>query len=72
LFEEDDHALRRSSVEVERLLIGFVLKCVGVGIAVEERKSLEKKSMGEQEKVNLMGRGGDLRRRESLQQREIY
>jgi len=42
LFEGDDHALTRNSIEAETLLSEFVLKCVGAGVTDDEREILER------------------------------
>ncbi|KAF2257451.1 alpha/beta-hydrolase [Trematosphaeria pertusa] len=64
LFNGDDHALRRNSLEAERLIGGFILKCAGIS---ERDAALAEKLVGDDEKVELMKRGGDLRRNESVE-----
>ena len=69
LFEGDDHALTGNSLEAERRIGEFVLRCAGVG--KEERDGdeevLGEELVGGEEKIELMRRGGDLRRNESVE-----
>jgi len=67
LFDGDDHALTGNSVEAERCIAEFVLERAGVDLdggdleEGEKRGVLAKQLVGEQEKVQLMREGGDLR-----------
>ena len=63
LFEGDDHALTRNSGVVEELLCRFVVRLAGVrgGDGDGERGVLGESLVGEEEKVELMRKGGDLR-----------
>jgi len=65
LFEGDDHALTRNSLEAEQWIGGFVLRCAGLD-PEGGKEGLAEKLVGEEEKVGLMERGGDLRGGESV------
>ena len=65
LFEGGDHALTRNSLEAEQWIGGFVLRCAGLD-PEGEKEGLAEKLVGEDEKVGLMERGGDLRGGESV------
>jgi len=65
LFEGDDHALTRNSLEAEQWIGGFVLRCAGLD-PEGGKGELAEKLVGEEEKVGLMERGGDLRGGESV------
>ncbi|OCL10216.1 alpha/beta-hydrolase [Glonium stellatum] len=67
LFEGDDHALSKNSEEAEKMLCEFVLKCAAVGVVAEDRGILEEKLLTEEEKIDLMKKGGDLRGEESIE-----
>lgn len=67
LFEHDDHALRRNSLEAERLIGEFILKCSCVGLRDGAESILTEKLIQDEEKVVLMMKGGDLRRNESIE-----
>jgi len=66
LFDRDDHALTRNSLEAEQLIGGFVLRCAGLNPQID-KDSLAEKLVGDEEKVKLMEKGGDLRRNESME-----
>ena len=65
LFEGDGHALTRNSLEAEQWIGGFVLRCAGLD-PEGGKGELAEKLVGEEEKVGLMERGGDLRGGESV------
>ncbi|KAF2994927.1 hypothetical protein E8E13_001244 [Curvularia kusanoi] len=67
LFPDDDHALTRSSLEAEQLIGSFILKCAGIKADHGDNRALAEKLIGDDEKVRLMVRGGDLRRNESAE-----
>jgi len=64
-FEGDNHALTTSSVLAEELLIGFVVKCAGIGMSKSEKEMAAKEIIASEEKVTIMKQGGDLRGDES-------
>ena len=66
LFDRDDHALTRNSLEAEQLIGGFVLRCAGLDPRTDE-ESLAEKLVGDEEKVELMEKGVALRRNESVE-----
>ena len=66
LFPNDDHALTRNSLEAEQLIGGFILKCAGIKAVGADEEVLAKKLVKDDEKVELMEKGGDLRRNESV------
>ena len=61
LFENDDHALTRNSLQAEELLCEFIMKQAGVDILDGERTLVGEPLVGAEEKVDLMQKGGDLR-----------
>ena len=61
LFENDDHALTRNSLQAEELLCEFIMKQAGVDIRDEERSLVGEPLVGADQKVGLMQKGGDLR-----------
>jgi hypothetical protein len=65
-FDRDDHALTRNSLEAEELIGGFVLRCAGLDPQID-KNTLTEKLVGDEEKVELMKKGGDLRRNESVE-----
>jgi len=65
-FEGDNHALTTSSVLAEELLIGFVVKCAGIGMSKSEKEMAAKEMIASEEKVTIMKQGGDLRGDESV------
>lgn len=66
-FEGDDHALTGNSAEAERLIAEFILERAGVHVSTREmREVMDKTLVGEEEKVELMKRGGDLRGEERV------
>lgn len=61
LLPGDSHSLVKYSLEAERLLYNFIMKCVGVPIYDEDQEGLVKVSgVPEEEKVNLMRKGHDV------------
>jgi hypothetical protein len=66
LFDRDDHALTRNSLEAEQLIGGFILRCAGLD-PQKDAEGLAEKLVGDEEKVELMKKGGDLRRNESVE-----
>jgi hypothetical protein len=66
LFDRDDHALTRYSLEAEQLIGGFILRCAGLDSRADV-DGLSEKLVGDDEKVVLMKKGGDLRRNESVE-----
>jgi hypothetical protein len=66
LFDRDDHALTRNSLEAEQLIGGFILRCAGLDPR-QDAEGLAEKLVGDEEKVELMKEGGDLRRNESVE-----
>lgn len=67
LFDGDDHALTRHSLEAEQLIGGFILRCAGLEVKEEAKGVLAEKLVADEDKVELMKKGGDLRRNESVQ-----
>lgn len=67
LFNGDDHALTRNSLEAEQLIGEFILRCVGLERGKQDEGVLAEKLVGDEEKVELMRKGGDLRRNESVE-----
>ena len=65
LFAGDDHALTTNSLEAEQLLGGFILRCAGVKVKEDVQQALAEKLVGDEEKLDLMEKGGDLRGKES-------
>lgn len=62
LFDGDDHSLSRNSMEVEELLCNFIMTEAGENIQDAEHTSVvQKPLLGEQEKLDKMEKGGDLR-----------
>lgn len=66
LCEGDDHALTRSSREAEQVVGGFVLECAGLEVRGNGR-GMGEVLVGEEEKVELMWKGGDLRGEERVE-----
>jgi hypothetical protein len=66
LFEQDDHALTRNSRDAEQLIGGFILECAGLDPR-GDAEGLGEVLVGEKEKVELMRKGGDLRKGESVE-----
>ncbi|KAL6162798.1 hypothetical protein ACJQWK_11709 [Exserohilum turcicum] len=66
LFQDDDHALTRNSLEAEQCIGAFVLRCAGLD-GQAARDGLTERLVGEGEKIELMRRGGDLRRNKSVE-----
>jgi len=64
LFDGDDHALTKNSLIAEQLIGEFVLKCAG--LKMKGTSLLSEKLIGDEEKVEIMRQGGDLRRNESV------
>jgi pimeloyl-ACP methyl ester carboxylesterase len=65
LFDGDDHALTRNSAEAERRIGEFIMRCAGVDEQGRDYEVLKEKLISDGEKVELMRKGGDLRREES-------
>jgi dienelactone hydrolase len=65
-FEGDNHALTKSSVLAEELLIRFVVKCAGTRMSESEEHLAAKEMISGEEKVTIMKQGGDLRGSESV------
>lgn len=62
LFDGDDHSLSHNSLKVEELLCDFIMKQAGEKVQSSERADiLQKPVLGEQEKIEKMEAGGDLR-----------
>ncbi|KAJ9604642.1 hypothetical protein H2200_010756 [Cladophialophora chaetospira] len=60
-FEGDDHALTGHPLEAEELLCEFIAKCVGVEISSNEQgKVIGKKLTANEDRIDLMKKGGDL------------
>jgi len=66
LFDGDDHALTRNALEAEQLIGGFILRCAGLD-AYANAHGLSETLVGDEERVELMRKGGDLRRNESVE-----
>jgi hypothetical protein len=66
MFDGDDHALTRNSLEAEQLIGGFILRCAGLDPQADA-DGLSEKLVGNEEKVELMKKGGDLRGDESVE-----
>lgn len=68
LFEGDDHALTKNSLQAEFMLCSFITKCAGEEVAQDEdAKVLRRPLVSDEEKVRLMEKAGDLRNDESVQ-----
>ena len=68
LFDDDDHALTRNSLEAEEMLCQFITKCAGVEIDHDEHvKVVQKELVRGEEKVETMKRSGDLGGGESVE-----
>ncbi|CAE7023363.1 hypothetical protein CFE70_003284 [Pyrenophora teres f. teres 0-1] len=65
LFNGDDHALTRNALEAEQLIGGFILRCAGLDPHANAH-DLSERLVGDEERVELMRKGGDLRRNESV------
>ncbi|EDU48979.1 Hydrolase of the alpha beta superfamily [Pyrenophora tritici-repentis] len=65
LFDGDDHALTRNALEAEQLIGGFILRCAGLDPHANAH-GLSERLVGDEERVELMRKGGDLRRNESV------
>ncbi|KAL2123658.1 hypothetical protein VTJ04DRAFT_23 [Mycothermus thermophilus] len=62
IFPEDDHLLRKNAQKAEEMLCEFVAKCAGVTVGEEERKEVVwQELMNDDERMELMRKGGDLR-----------
>lgn len=62
LFEDDDHALTRNSLQAEELLCEFIMRQAGGYIGQSEKEGLVQKPLLEQtERIEKMKEGGDLR-----------
>ncbi|KAF2867762.1 Alpha/Beta hydrolase protein [Massariosphaeria phaeospora] len=66
LFEGDDHALTRNSLEAERRIGAFILKCAAIDANDETEATLNQKLVQDEDKIGLMEKGGDLRGHESV------
>ncbi|KAF1829456.1 alpha/beta-hydrolase [Decorospora gaudefroyi] len=66
LFDGDDHALTRNSLEAEQLIGGFILKCAGLDFQTGA-DGLAERLVDDDVKTELMVKGGDLRRNESVE-----
>lgn len=66
VFEGDDHAFTGSSRRVEKLVCGFVMRCAGETVSEDEQSVLGMELLGENEKVEGMEEGGDLRGNENV------
>lgn len=61
LFDNDDHALTRNSLQAEKLLCVFIMKQTGEEIGQQEQLGLVQKPLMDQKaKVEKMKQGGDL------------
>lgn len=68
LFPDDDHSLRKNSLEAEVLLCNFIAKCVGEEIDQDEQDTvLGRALIAGKDKEDLMKQGGDLRGEEHLE-----
>ncbi|TKX25493.1 hypothetical protein C1H76_2143 [Elsinoe australis] len=68
LFDGDDHALTKSSLEAENLLSRFIMRCAGVEIGEDELRTVVQKSLvDDKEKIEKMKQGGDLRGKENVE-----
>ncbi|MCJ1254951.1 hypothetical protein MMC24_002767 [Lignoscripta atroalba] len=67
LFDRDDHALTRNAEKAEEMLSRFILKCAGIDIGKKESKFVKETLVGDEERVELMKRGGDLKGEESIE-----
>ena len=62
LFENDDHALTRNSLQAEKLLCDFIMKQAGEEIGQQEQQGIVQKPLVDQKvKIEKMRAGGDLR-----------
>ncbi len=67
LFKGDDHALTRNSVRAEQLLSHFILRCADRDVSDAESKNvLARQLVSDEEKVEKMEKGGDLKGKESI------
>lgn len=67
LFDGDDHALTRNSLEAEEVLCNFIMKCAGVEIGDVESTIVKENLVGDANRVELMKAGGDLKGEESIE-----
>ncbi|KAG9824078.1 alpha/beta-hydrolase, partial [Aureobasidium melanogenum] len=66
-FEGDDHALTRNSSEAEKMLCEFITDIAGLNVGRTESGLLGKSLVDDEDKVNKMKQGGDLRGAESAE-----
>ncbi|KAG9668829.1 alpha/beta-hydrolase, partial [Aureobasidium melanogenum] len=66
-FEGDDHALTRNSSEAEKMLCEFIADIAGLNVGSIESGLLSKSLVDDEDKVNKMKQGGDLRGAESAE-----
>ena len=67
LFDGDDHALTRNAKEAEIRLCDFVMKCAGVDIGSVEQDMVREELIGDEDRVALMKKGGDLKGGEKVE-----
>jgi pimeloyl-ACP methyl ester carboxylesterase len=61
LFDGDDHALTTNSLEAEVAIGEFVMKCARIGLEAGDREILGVEAVEQNEKVDVMRKGGDLK-----------
>lgn len=66
LYDGYDHALTRNSLSAEKLIGKFIMNCTGLDVEKENEGTLAQTLVSDDEKVELMRKGGDLRRNESM------
>ncbi|KAL8727991.1 MAG: hypothetical protein Q9181_005495 [Wetmoreana brouardii] len=67
LFAGDDHALTKNAAQAEEMLCRFVMKCAGSKQADGEGQWMKETLVDGKERVNLMGRAGDLKGEEHVE-----
>ncbi|KAL8893479.1 MAG: hypothetical protein Q9192_005219 [Flavoplaca navasiana] len=67
VFEGDDHALRGNAKVAEEMLCWFVMRCAGVEGQRGGGELVGEDVVGDGERMELMGKGGDLRGKESVE-----
>jgi hypothetical protein len=61
LFDGDDHALTKNALQAEIAIGEFVMKCAGVSLEDGDSALLKAEAVGDDERVEVMRQGGDLK-----------
>ncbi|KAK5938375.1 hypothetical protein PMZ80_009345 [Knufia obscura] len=68
MFEGDDHALSRNAKGVEEMMAGFIVECAGKRVGDGDESVVGADVLrGQEERVETMKKGGDLRGKESVE-----